>query len=106
MPDLQQGGSDKKGDPRERFPKGEVDEKRLERVYDNLLEMVADKLDVSPTEIHPQTDIQTELGLDSLQVYEIVVDLEELYRIRLSDEDLDKVHTVQDFVDLVYDMTR
>jgi len=106
MPDLQQGSSDKKGDPRERFPKGEVDEKRLERIYDNLLEMVTEKMDVSPTEVHPETDVQFDLGLDSLQIYEIVVDLEELYRVRLSDEDLEKIHTVQDFVDLVYNMTK
>ena len=102
MPDLQQGNPDKKGDPRERFPKGEVDEKKLESIYDDLLSRVTDMTEISPTEIRPETDIQYELGLDSLQVYELVVDLEETYRIRLSDEDLDKIHTVQDFVDLVY----
>jgi len=42
------------------------------------------------------------LGFDSLQIYELVVDLESTYDIRLSDDDLDKVVTVQDVVDLVY----
>jgi acyl carrier protein len=59
-------------------------------------------VDISPTDIKPETEIIHDLGLDSLQIYELVVDLESAYDIRLSDDELEKVYTVQDVVDLVY----
>lgn len=105
MPDLQQENSDINVDPRERFPKGDIDEKKSEQIYDSLLSMVTEKTEISPTGIEPETDVLSDLGLDSLQMYEIVVDMEEIYQIRISDEDLERVRTVQNLVDLVYNLS-
>ena len=106
VPEKQQGDSDKNGDPRERCPDGNFDEKKKERIYDDIISMF-NRLDlVSPTDISPESDILYDLGLDSLQVYELVVDLEDGYDIHLPDEDLEKVHTVQDIVDLVFALSR
>ena len=101
MSDLQ-STADKKGEPRERFPNGDVDEKVWDRIYDDLLSKVTELIALSPTEITPEMDVNYDLGLDSLQMYELIISLEEMYDIRLSDEDLEKVHTVASFVDLVY----
>lgn len=77
-------------------------ERQKERIYDSLMQMVTELTGLSPTDIKPETEIVADLGFDSLQIYELVVDLESTYDIRLSDDDLDKVMTVQDVVDLVY----
>lgn len=77
-------------------------ERQKERIYDSLMQMVTALTGLSPTDIKPETEIIADLGFDSLQIYELVVDLESTYDIRLSDDDLDKVVTVQDVVDLVY----
>jgi acyl carrier protein len=97
--------SDKSGDPRERYSENSAVEKRRERIYDDVISMVTRIIDLSPTDITPQTDILYDLGLDSLQIYELVVDLEDMYDIRLPDEDLERLHTVSDVVDLVYTMS-
>jgi len=101
-----QADSDKSGDPRERSPEGNTDERVKDRIYDDIIGLVTEMLDLSPTEIAPDSDILYDLGLDSLQIYELVVDLEDGYNIRLPDEDLEKLHTVQDVVDLVFKLSR
>lgn len=102
----QQVDSDKKGDPRERNPEESAEDKKKDRIYDDIIAMVTRMTTLSPTDLAPETDILYDLGLDSLQVYELVVDLEEGYDIRLPDEDLEKIHTVQDVVDLVYKLSK
>ncbi len=106
VPDKQQVDSDKKGDPRERYPDENLEEKKKDKIYDDIISMVTRMITLSPTDVSPETDILYDLGLDSLQVYELVVDLEDGYDIRLPDEDLDKIHTVQDVVDLVFKLSR
>lgn len=106
VPEKQQGDSDKKGEPRERTPDENVDGKKKDRIYDDLLSMVTHLIELSPTDITPESDIIYDLGLDSLQLYELVVDLEEGYDIRLPDEELEKIHSVQDIVDLVFALAR
>ncbi|MCR5617976.1 MAG: acyl carrier protein [Clostridiales bacterium] len=80
-----------------------LDENKMkDLILDDLVKMITDMLDISPTDIRPDTIIPDELDLDSLQLYELVVDLEEVYSIRMPDEDLDNVKTVKDIVDLVF----
>ena len=97
--------ADKKGDPRERSPQGNIGEEKRDRIYDDLLAKVTELVDISPTDIHPQMDVDMDLGMDSLRIYEMVIALEGMYDIRLMDEDLEKVHTIADFVELIYTIT-
>ncbi len=106
IPEKQQGDSDKSGDPRERNLNSSQDGKRIDRIYDDVIAAITRLNQMSPTDLTPTTDILYDLGLDSLQVYELVVDLEEAYDIRLPDEDLERLHTVQDIVDMVDSMSR
>jgi acyl carrier protein len=98
----QQSEPDSKGDPREPIAGEDFALRKKERIYDGLITMVTGMVDISPTDIKPETEIIHDLGLDSLQIYELVVDLESAYDIRLSDDELERVNTVQDVVDLVY----
>ena len=101
IPEKQQVYSDKSGDPRERGLELFQDVKKIDRIYDDVISAITRLNQMSPTDLTPTTDIMYDLGLDSLQIYELVVDLEEAYDIRLPDEDLERLHTVQDVVDLV-----
>jgi len=106
VPETQQGESDKQGEPRERSADEHPDVKKKDRIYDDLITMVSKLITLSPTDITPESDIIFDLGLDSLQLYELVIDLEDGYDIRLPDEDLEKIHTVQDIADLVFALAR
>ena len=50
-------------------------------------------------------DLNTELPFDSLQLYEFVIDLEEAYNIKLPDEMLDQMKTIDDIVNLIMRLT-
>jgi acyl carrier protein len=103
--DMQRGEPDSTGEPPERVGPDDPVLKRKERIYDSLIALVTERNELSPTDIKPETEIVGDLGLDSLQIYELVVDLEGAFDIRISDDELERVDTVQDVVDLIYGMT-
>jgi len=50
-----------------------------------------------------ETMIFEELPLDSLQLYELVVDLEERFELHISDEAIEKIRSIGDVVDMIYE---
>ncbi len=53
---------------------------------------------VETVTVKADTDLSIDLNLDSLALYELVVELEERYGLRISDEDLDRIHTAADVI--------
>ena len=56
---------------------------------------------MSDDEVTPQASFIDDLGADSLDIVELVMALEEEYEIEISDEDAEKIKTVQDVVTYV-----
>ena len=54
---------------------------------------------VSASEITEETSFKDDLGADSLDLFELVVSLEEEYGIEIPSGDLEKVETVNDIVE-------
>ena len=63
--------------------------------YDELLEILKDKVTVS--EITLSSDLR-QLGVDSLDLVEIIMDVEDKFGIQFETEDLNKFVTVEDVV--------
>ena len=80
---------------------GESDITR-EKILEEVIRIMAETLEISPEEITADLNFNSDLPFDSLQLYEFVIDVEEHYNIRLPDELLDEVKTVNDIVDVVY----
>jgi acyl carrier protein len=59
------------------------------------------ELEVSPDKIAPETRFREDLDADSLDLYELVMELEDKYGIRVSEEEAAKIQTVGDAVDFV-----
>jgi acyl carrier protein len=59
------------------------------------------ELEVSPDRITPETRFREDLDADSLDLYELVMELEDRYGIRVSEEDAAELQTVADVVDFV-----
>jgi acyl carrier protein len=53
---------------------------------------------IEPERIHLGTSLPKDLGLDSLDVVELVMALEEEYGIEITDEEAEKIQTVEDVV--------
>ena len=71
------------------------------KVKEDVIRIMAETLEISPEEISSELQFNTDLPFDSLQLYEFVIDVEETYNIRLPDELLDEVKTVDDMIDVV-----
>ena len=81
-------------------PEGAFSEEK-KAIYETLVDMLSELLDMPKEKFSPDTEIFEELPLDSLQLYELVVDLESHYEIRIPDEAIEKVSTIQDVVDMI-----
>ena len=71
------------------------------KVKEDVIRIMSETLEISPEEITSDLSFNTDLPFDSLQLYEFVIDVEETYNIRLPDELLDEVKTVNDMIDVV-----
>ncbi len=71
------------------------------KVKEDVIRIMSETLEMSPEEISSELQFNTDLPFDSLQLYEFVIDVEETYNIRLPDELLDEVKTVDDMIDVV-----
>ena len=72
-----------------------------ERVRAEIVEIISNRLGVSKEQITDQTTFQEDLGADSLDVVELVMELEEKFKIQIPDEEAEKIKTVGAAVDYV-----
>jgi acyl carrier protein len=72
---------------------------------DEVMKLVRDhlstELEVAAEKIQPETRFREDLDADSLDLYELVMELEDRYGIRVSEEEAAEIETVGDAVDFV-----
>ncbi len=64
-------------------------------------EHLAAELEVDESEIEATTRFRDDLDADSLDLYELVMELEDTYGIKVSEEEAARIETVGDAVDFV-----
>ncbi len=70
-------------------------------MFEKVQNIIADQLGIDAEEIKPESKLIDDLKADSLDVVELVMELEQEYGIEVPDEDLEKLQTVQNIVDFV-----
>ena len=72
---------------------------------DEVLKLVRDhlvaELEVDPDKVKPETRFREDLDADSLDLYELLMELEDRYGIRVSEEEAAEIETVNDAVEFV-----
>ena len=68
--------------------------------FETLRSMIAEILTIEPENIKPETRLKDDLGADSLDLFQLVVELEEKYDVEVPDDELEKIVTVQDALDM------
>lgn len=69
--------------------------------FDTLKQVTAKILGMDPDEITPEMNFLTDLGADSLDVYQIVMGIEEELGITIPTESIENIRTVQEAVELI-----
>ena len=74
-------------------------------VEKRIKEIVAEQLGVEEAQVTNEASFMDDLGADSLDTVELVMALEEEYDIEISDENAEKIQTVQDAIDYITEHT-
>ena len=69
--------------------------------FEKLKKVIAEVLNVDPDEITLETTFLDDLGADSLDVFQIIMGIEEEFDIEISNEDAEKIVTVGDAVEQI-----
>ena len=64
-------------------------------------EHLSEELEVEPGEITESTRFREDLDADSLDLYELVMELEDTYGVRVAEEDAAEIETVGQAIDFV-----
>ncbi len=75
-----------------------MDEKKI---FEDVKKVVVEQLGVSESEVTEKSSFVDALGADSLDTVELVMALEEAFRLEIPDEDAEKIKTVGDTVKYV-----
>lgn len=70
-------------------------------ILSKVKEMVASQLGKSEGEINPESSFIEDLGADSLDLVELIMSMEDEFGLEISDEDAEKILTLQDAVNFI-----
>ena len=63
-------------------------------VQERVIKIVAEQMGVEKSKVAPETSFVNDLGADSLDTVELVMELEDEFDISIPDEDAEKIQTV------------
>jgi acyl carrier protein len=74
---------------------------KMASVDEKVKGIIVEQLQVDEAEVTPGASFQEDLGADSLDVVELVMQFEEAFDIQIPDEDAEKIKTVKDATDYI-----
>ena len=67
-------------------------------VIDQVKKILSEQFDVDVNELTENTNIETDLGADSVEVIDLLMSLEDEFQLEIPDEAIDEIRTVADLV--------
>ena len=75
-------------------------------VSERLRSIIVEQLGVEESEVVPSASFTEDLNADSLDLVELIMSLEEEFKLQISDEDAEKITTVQEAEDYIEERLR
>lgn len=70
-------------------------------IAEKIKEIICEQLDVSEEDVVLKASFVDDLGADSLDQVELIMAMEEEFEISISDEDAEKIATVEDAINFI-----
>ena len=67
-------------------------------MLEKLTELIVEKLDVDASQVAAETSFKEDLEIDSLDLFDLVMNVEEAFGVEIPSEDLENIKTVGDMV--------
>lgn len=72
-------------------------------VFDKVKELISEQLDVKADDITEASNIQDDLGADSLDIVDLVMALEDEFDVEIPEDQVENIKTVGDIVKFIED---
>lgn len=69
--------------------------------WDTLKQVIVEQLDVDESEVKPEASFTEDLNADSLDLVELIMALEEKFKVKISDDDARNIRTVGDALEYI-----
>ncbi|OUM91532.1 MAG: acyl carrier protein [Caldibacillus debilis] len=73
----------------------------MDDILERVKKIIVDRLGVEESQVTPEATFKDDLGADSLDVVELVMEMEDEFGITVSDEDSEKIVTIGDAVEYI-----
>ena len=70
----------------------------MSEIESKVKEIIADKLDVDEADVKPEASFTNDLGADSLDTVELIMEFEKSFNITIPDDQAEKIATVGDAI--------
>jgi len=78
----------------------------MSEVFNKIQSIVSAQLGIEADKVTPETNFTADLGADSLDVVELVMDFEEAFDIEIDDDSATNIKTVEDAIDFIENATK
>jgi len=70
-------------------------------VKDKVIQLIVEHLDIEPEKIVPEAHFIDDLGISSMDLWELVLIMEDEFDLEVPDEDLEKIQTIKDAIEYI-----
>lgn len=73
----------------------------MPNIENGVRQILHTKMHIVPERITSQALLKEDLGLDSLDIVELIIELEQNFAITITDREADRLHTVNDLISFI-----
>jgi|YelNatPaOPRAMG01_1025707.scaffolds.fasta_scaffold172671_2 acyl carrier protein len=70
-------------------------------VKDRVIQLIIEHLELEPEKVVPEAQFIDDLGISSMDLWELVLIMEDEFNIEVPDKDLEKIRTIQNAIDYI-----
>ena len=73
----------------------------IQEIQEKITNILVHKLGIADTEVSLDANFTKDLGIDSLDYAELIIEFEQNFKIRIPDEDTQQMETIQDAIEYI-----